>query len=71
MRHFRILSLIGLFLLASCGYPSSNQAISKSTPASYIGRVRTTTILSEGLDIAVMIASPKMARYPGGGFAHL
>jgi hypothetical protein len=66
MRQFWILSLSGLFLLVSCGTPSRGEALTPGTPAPSIGRVRTTTILSEGLDIAVMIASPLNARYTEG-----
>jgi len=66
MRRFWILTLTGLFLLASCTSPSRGQSTPTGTPASLNGRVRTTTILSEGLDIAVMIASPQAPRYPEG-----
>lgn len=66
MRHFWILTLTGLFLLASCGSPSSTQSNPTETSAPFAGRVRTTTILSEGVDIAVMIASPQTARYTEG-----
>jgi hypothetical protein len=66
MRHFWSLALTGLFLLASCGFPSSGQPKRTDTPAASIGRVRTTTILSEGMDIAVMIASPQTPRFPEG-----
>lgn len=66
MRHFWILTLTGLFLLASCGSRSSSQSTPTETPAPFTGRVRTTTILSEGMDIAVMIASPQTARYTEG-----
>ena len=66
MKHFWILTLTGLFLLASCGSPSTSQSTPTDTPAPFTGRVRTTTILSEGMDIAVMVASPQTPRYPEG-----
>ena len=66
MRQFWILSLTGLFLLASCGSLHGGQSTPTVTPASFIGRVKTTTILSEGMNIAVMVASPQAARYPEG-----
>jgi hypothetical protein len=56
MKYFWILTLTGLFLLASCGAPSISLSNPTATPAPFAGRVRTTTILSEGMDIAVMIA---------------
>ncbi len=78
MRHFWILTLTGLFLLASCGSPSSSSIHSNGAlPLPFTGRVRTTTILSEGMDIAVMVASPQTAslygrrRSGGGRLAHL
>jgi hypothetical protein len=61
-----ILTLINLFLLASCGFPFPGQSTPKGTSATFSGRVRTTTILSEGINIAVMVASPKTPRYPEG-----
>jgi hypothetical protein len=66
MRRFWTLTLTGLFLLVSCGSPSGGQPNPTGTPAPFTGRVRTTILLSEGVDIAVMIASPQTARYAEG-----
>jgi len=62
MRRFWILALAGLLLLASCGGPSTPTG----TPATFTGRVKTTIVRSEGLDIAVMVASPQTPRYAEG-----
>jgi hypothetical protein len=66
MRNFCILSLIGLLLLASCGSPSTGQSAPTGTLLPFTGRIKTTIIHSEGLDIAVMVASPKAPRYAEG-----
>ncbi|MGA2489575.1 MAG: hypothetical protein ABSF99_05230 [Anaerolineales bacterium] len=66
MRRFWILTLAGLILLASCESPSKGQSTPTRTEAPFTGRVRTTTILSEGLDIAIMVASPQTPRYTEG-----
>jgi hypothetical protein len=66
MRRFWILTLTGLFLLASCGSASTGQSTPTGTPAHFTGRVKTTTIRSQGLDIAVMVASPQTPRYAEG-----
>jgi hypothetical protein len=66
MRRIWILPLSIIFFLASCGSPSKGQSTSTSVPEVFIGRVRTTTILSEGMNIAVMIASPQAPRFPEG-----
>jgi len=89
MRHFRILTLSCLLILASCSQPAST-GTPGLTPASrcgdglcgggesavtclqdcpvtaFTGRIRTTTISSEGSDISVMVASPLVPRYPEG-----
>jgi hypothetical protein len=66
MRRFWILTLTGLFLLTSCGTPSTGQSTPTSSPLPFTGRVKTTIIRSEGLDIAVMVASPQTPRYTEG-----
>ena len=66
MRRFWIMTLSGLFILVSCGTPSRSQTSPTGTPAFFTGHVRTTIILSEGMDIAVMVASPLTPRYPEG-----
>ena len=66
MRRFWILALAGIFILASCAPPSRSKSTPAATPASFTGQVKTTTILSEGLDIAVMVASPRAPRYAEG-----
>jgi hypothetical protein len=66
MRRFWILTLTGLFLLASCGSRSSGQPTPTGTPVPFTGRIKTTIIRSEGLDIAVMVASPLTARFADG-----
>ena len=66
MRRFWNLTLTALMLLASCGTPSTGQSTPTSTQAVSSGRVRITTILSEGMDIAVMVASPQTPRYTDG-----
>jgi hypothetical protein len=50
-----------------CETSESSTTCSQDCPASaFGGRVKTTTIRSEGMDIAVMVASPQKARYPEG-----
>jgi hypothetical protein len=66
MRRFWILTLTGFFLLASCGSRSSGQPTPTGTPVPFTGRIKTTIIRSEGLDIAVMVASPLTARFADG-----
>ena len=66
MKRFWILTLTGLFLLASCGSPSTDQSSPRGTVVPFTGRVKTTIIRSQGLDIAVMVASPETPRYAEG-----
>jgi hypothetical protein len=66
MKRFWILTLSGLFLLASCGSPSIGQSSPMGTVVPFAGRVKTTIIRSQGLDIAVMVASPQTPRYAEG-----
>jgi hypothetical protein len=66
MRRFWILTLTGLFLLASCGSPSTGQSTPTNSRLPFTGQVKTTIIRSESLDIAVMIASPQTPRYAEG-----
>ena len=66
MRRFWTLALTGLFLLDSCGSPAIVPSNPTAAPAPFTGLIRTTVLLSEGLDIAVMIASPQTARYAEG-----
>jgi hypothetical protein len=50
-----------------CGTDESAASCQQDCPAvSFHGVVKTTTILSEGMSIAVMISSPQTARYPEG-----
>jgi hypothetical protein len=63
IKRFWILTLTGLFLLASCGSPSIGQSSPKGTVMPFTGRVKTTIIRSQDLDIAVMVASPQTPRY--------
>jgi hypothetical protein len=66
MKRFWVLILGGLFLLASCGSPSSGQSPPKGTAPPFMGQVKTTIVRSQGLDIAVMVASPETPRYAEG-----
>src|SRR5512137_1705716 len=66
MKRFWILTLTGLFLLASCGSPSAGLSSQKGTLVPLTGRVKTTIIRSQDLDIAVMVASPQTPRYAEG-----
>jgi hypothetical protein len=66
IRRLVSLTLTSIFFLASCGVPSRSQSTPTDIPEAFIGRVRTTAILSEGLNIAVMIASPQTPRYAEG-----
>ena len=65
MKRFWILTLAGLFLLASC--TPSSRVSPTGVPLPFTGRVRTTTIRSEGVDIAVMVASPQTPRFAAEG----
>ena len=50
-----------------CGAGESSASCPQDCPAaSFGGQVKTTTILSEGMNIAVLIASPQKPRYPEG-----
>ncbi len=50
-----------------CGGGESLASCPQDCPATtFSGQIKTTTILSEGLDIAVMVASPQTPRYPEG-----
>jgi hypothetical protein len=66
MSRFWLFALSGLFILASCGSPVGGQYPPADTPAAFSGQIRTTTIRSGDLDIAVMVASPIAARYAEG-----
>ena len=66
MKRFWILSLAGIFLLASCGTAATGQSPPAGTAMPFPGRVKTTTIRSQGLEIAVMVASPQVPRYAEG-----
>ncbi len=51
----------------TCGSSENPATCPQDCPmATFSGRVRTTTIRSESMDIAVMIASPQTARYTAG-----
>ncbi|MGB8212946.1 MAG: hypothetical protein WCE68_05240 [Anaerolineales bacterium] len=67
MKRFRFLTLTGLFLLASCRFPFGGGSTLPDALVPFNGRIRTTTILSQGMDIAVMIASPQTPRYASEG----
>ena len=49
-----------------CGAGESAATCLQDCPATFNGKIRTTVISSEGSDIAVMIASPLVPRYPEG-----
>jgi len=66
MKHFWILTMTGLFLLASCASPFGGQSTPANTRVPFTGRLKTTTIHSEGLEIVVMVASPQSSRYAEG-----
>jgi hypothetical protein len=80
MRRCLILTLSCLFILASCSQPAGTVTPGQSpaarcvngncnaggSAASFSGKIRTTTISSEGSDISVMVASPQVPRYPEG-----
>ncbi len=58
--------LLALFLLAACATPAGSLTAPVPTSPPVSGQVKTTTILSEGVEIAVMIASPLTPRYAEG-----
>ncbi len=66
MKRLWLLTLAGLFLLASCASTPTGNSTPSVKPVPFTGRVKTTVIRSEGMDIAVMIASPQSPRYTEG-----
>ena len=50
-----------------CSTSESAASCPQDCPATtFSGKIKTTTIISEGSDIAVMVASPQVPRYPEG-----
>jgi hypothetical protein len=66
MRRFWILVLSCIFILAACSQPAGIATPGQSPATSFSGKIRITTISSEGSDISVMVASPQVPRYPEG-----
>jgi hypothetical protein len=61
-----LICLTCLTLLASCGTPPTGASTPTGTPVLFSDRIKTTMIRSQGLEIAVMVASPQLPRYAEG-----